>query len=226
MVSYGWVTAGVADAGLVRERGAVGSGDWELRVERSAWDFEALAIGAWGGGVVDGPKSDHSTYRGEAFGLLATLVFVDGMMKRGEWRGRLQHRLDNEAVVLKYNKDGKMATAYQRHEHSDPDVWAALYALKAIVGSRVQVMWQRSHPERRKAKAAWDRHDRGNDWSDAQADYALAAFDPVEERLQLVAPDMRRWGVAWLGQPVVSDVRKSMLAALKADKQLAEGALA
>ena len=81
-VSYGWVTAGVANQHLVREVGPPGSGMWRLDPGESAWDLTALEKGTWGGGVVDGPKEDHSTFRGEAFGLLATLVWLEG----SEWQ--------------------------------------------------------------------------------------------------------------------------------------------
>ena len=210
-VSYGWVTAGVANQHLVREVGAPGSGMWRLDPGESAWDLATLEKGTWGGGVVDGPKEDHSTFRGEAFGLLATLVWLEG----SEWQGRLEHRLDNEAVVNKYNADDALYTDYERCVYADPDVWAALFSLKARMGNRVKVLWQRSHPERRLARAMWDRHDRGNDMSDSQADRAMETFKPSDRRLQLVAPEEQGWGITWLGQMVVCDVRRIMMAALK-----------
>ena len=48
----------------------------------------------------------------------------------------------------------------------------------------------------------WDRHDRGNDWSDAKADRAMETITPTHQRLQLVAPEEQGWGVSWLGQLV------------------------
>ena len=133
--------------------------------------------------MIDGPSSDLTTFRGEAFGLLATLQYV----KVGGWAGRVQHRLDNEAVVMKFNKDQRLITAYQGCVHADSDVWTALYLLKEELGSRVQVVWQRSHPEQRLAKAMWTRHDTGNNWSDLLADKAQVTFLPSRQRLQLVS---------------------------------------
>ena len=104
------------------------------------------------------------TFRGEAFGLLAVLVWI----YYSEWQGRLDHRLDNEAVVHKFNRDDTLYTDYERCVYADPDVWAAIYKLKHQLGRRVQVRWQRSHPERRLSRAMWDRHDRGNDRSDGE----------------------------------------------------------
>jgi hypothetical protein len=49
----------------------------------SEWDLDTLEEGTWGGGVIDGPSSDLTTFRGEAFGLLATLQYV----KVGRWAG-------------------------------------------------------------------------------------------------------------------------------------------
>ena len=211
VVSYGWVTAGVANRHLVREVGTEGSGRWRLDPAQSAWDLETLEKGTWGGGVVDGPQEDHSTFRGEAFGLLAVLVWL----YYSEWQGRLDHRLDNEAVVHKYNRDDTLYTDYEKAVYADPDVWAAIYKLKHLLGVRVQVGWQRSHPERRLSRAMWNRHDRGNDWSDSRADRALESFTPTHQRLQLVDPEEQGWGVSWLGQLVVCDIRRVMSAALK-----------
>ena len=167
-----------------------------------------------GGGVIDGPSSDLTTFRGEAFGLLATLQYV----KDGKWTGRVQHRLDNEAVVMKFNKDQRLITAYQGCVHADSDVWAALYLLKEELGARIQVVWQRSHPEKRLAKAMWTRHDTGNNWSDLLADEAQATFTPGRQRLQLVSGQHCGWGVKWGGELVVAHVRETVLGALKAHK--------
>ena len=158
-VSYGWVTAGVANNHLVKAVGSEEEGGWRIDPAQSAWDLETLEQGTWGGGVVDGPQEDHSTFRGEAFGLLAVLVWL----YHSEWQGRLDHRLDNEAVVHKFNRDDTLYTDYEKCVYADPDVWAAIYKLKHQVGRRVQVRWQRNHPERRLSRAMWDRHDRGND---------------------------------------------------------------
>ena len=61
-----------------------GHGHWHLAQHDSEWDLGALEEGTWGGGVIDGPGSDLTTFRGEAFGLLATLRYT----KVGEWTGR------------------------------------------------------------------------------------------------------------------------------------------
>ena len=65
------------------------------------------------------------------------------------------------------------------------------------------------------ARAVWDRHDRGNDMPDSQADRAMGTFKPSDRRLQLVAPEGQGWGTTWLGQTVVCGVRRIMVAALK-----------
>ena len=130
---HGWLSAGCADAELVKEVSSDGSGHWHLSQTESEWDLNTLEEGTWGGGVIDGPSSDLTTFRGEAFGLLATLQYV----KVGGWAGRVQHRLDNEAVVMKFNKDQRLITAYQGCVHADSDVWTALYLLKEELGSRV-----------------------------------------------------------------------------------------
>ena len=120
-----------------------------------------------------------------------------------------------EMRSLKTNADDALYTDYERCVYADPDVWAALFSLKAKMGNRVKVLWQQSHPERRLARAMWDRHDRGNDMSDSQADRAMETFKPSDRRLQLVAPEEQGWGITWLGQTVVCDVRRIMMAALK-----------
>ena len=58
-------------------------------------------------------------------------------MKDGKWTGRVQHRLDNEAVVMKFNKGQRLITAYQSCVHADSDVWTALYLLKVELGTRI-----------------------------------------------------------------------------------------
>ena len=94
-----------------------------------------------------------------------------------------------------------------------------MFSVKARLGNRVRVLWQRSHLERRLARAMWDRHDRGNDMSDSQADSAMETFKPTDRRLQRVAPEEQGWGITcmitWLRQTVVCDVRRIMMAALK-----------
>ena len=60
----------------MRAVGPEGGGGWRIDPAQSAWDLETLEQGTWGGGVVDGPQEDHSTFRGEAFGLLAVLVWL------------------------------------------------------------------------------------------------------------------------------------------------------
>ena len=132
-----------------------------------------------------------------------------------EWQGRLEHRLDNEVVVNKYSANVALYTDYEQCVYADPDVWAALFSLEARLGNRVKVLWQRSHPERRLARVMWDRHDRGNDVSDSQADMAMERFKPTDRRPQLVAPEGQGWGTTWLGQTIVCDVERTMMAALK-----------
>ena len=147
--AYGWLSAGCADKGLVKEVSSDGSGHWHLSQTESEWDLNTLEEGTRGGGVIDGPNSYLTTFRGEVFGLLATLQYVEV----GGWAARVQHRLDNEAVVTKFNKDRRLVTAYQGCVHADSDLWIASYLLNEELGSRVQLVWQRSHLEQRLAKA-------------------------------------------------------------------------
>ena len=137
-VSYGWATAGIANNQLVRAVGPEGGGGWRIDPAQSAWDLETLEQGTWGGGVVDGPQEDRSTFRGEAFGLLAVLVWLYHSEWQGRLMGRLDHRLDNEAVVHKFNRDDTLYTDYERCVYADPDVWAAIYKLKHQLGQRVR----------------------------------------------------------------------------------------
>ena len=86
--------------------------------------------------MTDPGQTSLTTSKGEAFGLLATLQH----MTDDRWTGRVQHRFDNEAVVMKFNKDQRMTTAYQSCVRADADVWAALYLLKEELGNRIQVV--------------------------------------------------------------------------------------
>ena len=61
----------------------------------------------------------------------------------------------------------------------------------------------------------WDRRDRGNDMSDAHADMAMETLKPTDKRLHLLAPEEQGWGITWLGQTVVCDGRRIMMAVLK-----------
>ena len=74
--AYGWLAAGCADAWLVKEVPSDGSGHWHLSQLESEWDLNTLEESTWKGGVIDGPSSELTTFRGEAFGLLATLQYV------------------------------------------------------------------------------------------------------------------------------------------------------
>ena len=49
----------------------------------------------------------------------------------------------------KYNANDALYTDYERCVYADPDVWAALFSLKARLGNRAKVLWQRSHPKGR-----------------------------------------------------------------------------
>ena len=65
---------------------------------------------------------------------------------------------------------------------ADPDVWSLLFALKALLGVSFRLTWQRSHAEKRKCKAAYHRHNWGNDWSDVMADRAMANLHAGQDR--------------------------------------------
>jgi hypothetical protein len=105
---------------------------------------------------------------------------------------------------------------------ADADLWAALDRERALWEGRVQVRWTRSHPERRAQRAAWTRHDHGNNWADKQADDSLLALEHTLQedtaRLELVDPSAEgNWGVAWEGSRIITNVNKAIRAAISAD---------
>ena len=97
----------------------------------------------------------------------------------------------------------------------DPDVWSLMLTLKTLLGSRFRLTWQRSHPELRKMRSAYHRHNWGNMWSDELADNAMLALPAYDERPYLGSS--LAWGVRWCGELITKDLRKSILGALKAE---------
>jgi hypothetical protein len=160
VLSYGWLTAGLASPQCVIENA---DGSWDL--VNSDYDFADLRPGLWGGAIVQGPQKELTTYRGEAFGALGTMV---GTRLAG-YVGRLSITLDNEAVVNKFNARQPMVEEpSETGEHqldsapclddlADSDLWAAIDQERRRWGKRLRVQWNRSHPEKRKARAAWTR---------------------------------------------------------------------
>jgi len=71
VLSYGWLTAGVASERFIEERA---DGSWAL--VGSDDDFDDLRPGLWGGAIIQGPQKELTTYRGEAFGMLGTMIGV------------------------------------------------------------------------------------------------------------------------------------------------------
>ena len=209
-VSYAWLTLG-----MVAEESM--EGRMVLRDQQAELDFRDMRVGLWGGGVMHGPPEDMSTYRGEAYGLLATMIGLrrEGWLSKG---GGVVHSLDNKADANKYNKiTDEEASEEEAREGADADLWTAIRREQIKWGGKFKVRWQRSHPERRKAAAAWTRHEHGNTQADKLADAAMEAFETRRERIQLVDPEDTGWAVLWQGELIVSDTKKTMLAALKAD---------
>lgn len=225
VLSYGWLTAGLADPQLVEDRP---DGTWE--VMNSDDDFGDLRPGLWGGAIVQGPKQELTTYRGEAMGALGVMAGV----RMSGYPGRLVVTLDNKAVVDKFDgrqiilhgssgpMEDERPSAPCLDDLADSDLWAEIDAERRRWGGRLKLKWIRSHPENRKAKVAWTRHEHANSWSDWQADDIREA-DPegtrgIGDRFQLApASGTGAWGVAWQGERIVSGVNKAIRAALKAD---------
>jgi hypothetical protein len=211
-LSYGWLTAGVADPGLTSTSDPTA---WPA-LASTELDFSDLTRGAWGGGVVGGPQSDHSTARGEAFGVLAVLLFTDTLLRTGAIppTARVWSFCDNKGDVDRFNGTPDVLGDHDL-TGADPDMWALLFALKKRLGPCFRLTWQRSHPERRKQRVAYHRHNWGNDWSDELADRALTALRASPDRMHL-GPALE-WGAAWEGQLIVKDMRRSLRKALMAE---------
>jgi hypothetical protein len=165
--------------------------------------------GAWGGGVVDGPQNNLNTYRREAFGLFAALIVAYSRVRCKVWA-----LLDNESGVNKFNGEPDV---YGQHDLSgvDPDLRSLIFALRESLGTRFKLSWQQSHLERRKVQQAYHRHNVGNMWADEIADQSMACFDAKEQRIGL--GKHLTWSVAWGGELIVQDIRKSLAAALKSE---------
>jgi hypothetical protein len=229
VLSYGWLTAGLASTHCIEEQA---TGGWSL--VQSDDDFHDLRPGLWGGAIVQGPQKELTTYRGEALGALGLIM---GVRAEG-FIGRLMVTLDNKAVVDNFNGRGTAvaepnapgpqhrltdrACAPCLDDLADSDVWMAMDAERRLWGNRLRMQWGRSHPEKRKAKAAWSRHEHANSWADLQADDIRDA-DPrgtkgLSDKVKL-APDTGpgAWGIAWQGERVITSVNKAIRAALKAD---------
>ena len=97
--------------------------------------------------------------------------------------------------------------------YSDSDVWFALSEMKRQYGKRLQVDWQRSHPERRAMRSAWDRHEHGNDASDKMAGRAMQHFVEAVSPATLCDPEHRGLGIVWSGEEIVGKVRGTLLLA-------------
>ena len=171
-------------------------------------DFADLRAGAYGGGVVHGPQSDLTTYRGEAMGVMAVMLYTINCLPRGM---RVWALCDNESVCDTFNMAPGLRGDYDLRG-CDPDVWSVLYKLKEQLGASFRLTWQRSHPELRKAKSAWTRHEHGNAWSDKVADWTMDTFTPAAERLEM---GELSWGVSCGGEAVINNVRKSIKAAIQ-----------
>jgi hypothetical protein len=210
-VSYGWVTAGLCDPLLTDPTDPL---TWPY-VSDTELDFQSLERGAWGGGRVSGPQLDMSTSRGEAFGVLAVMLFYYSLLGRPDTPPTLRvwSFCDNKGVCDRFNGDPDVHGDYD--PGIDPDLWSLLFHLKGVLGSRFRLTWQRSHPELRKARAAYHRHNWGNLWSDVLADRAMLSIPAFDDRPHLGSS--LAWGVKWGGELITKDIRKSMLAALKAE---------
>ncbi len=91
-------------------------------------------------GCVNGGTGTNSSYRSEAYGILAGLrfSFVPGLA------GNIKHILDNEADFRVYQnctERGSSLTCSQ-------GVWDEIIWYKQAIGPRYQVVWRRGHAER------------------------------------------------------------------------------
>ena len=211
-LSYGWLFGGLADPSLSDAHCAP---SWPSR-ESTEDDRYQLSQGDWGGGVVQGPAQDKTTYRGEAFGVLALLVRSVVLLGRSETPKSLRvwAFCDNEAVCNRFNLlhgEQEMGDC----TGADPDLWALIFRLKDHLGGSFRLSWQRSHPELRKHRNAFHRHNWGNTWSDEVAELAMAALDDSGEGCAL--GDALTWGVRWGEDLVTNNIRRSLRQALMAD---------
>ena len=162
--------------------------------------------------------------------MLGTMIGV----REAGYPGRLLVTLDNKAVVDNFNNrapivDDPMgtmmnetATAPCLDDLADSDLWAAIDTERRLWQGRIKVQWNRSHPETRKAKSAWTRHEHANAWSDWQADDIRDADADgtrgLRDRIRL-APTSGKgaWGILWQGERIITSVNRAIRAALKAD---------
>ena len=94
--------------------------------------------GSSGGATLQGPQhhqqASHRRTAGvaevtaHAVALLGPVAteYAGKVDQGSEWPGRLEHRLDNEAVVNKYNADDALYTDYERCVYADPDICTRL----------------------------------------------------------------------------------------------------
>ena len=108
---------------------------------------------------------------------------------------------DNKAVADRWNNrrpqvleelESKQHSAPCLDDLADSDLWAAIDREIALWGGRLKLLWNRGHPEKRKHKTSWTRHEHGNSWSDIQADDAREALvhklEGSTSRMELVDP--------------------------------------
>ena len=213
-LAYGWVTGGTSDPDILTDDGP----DKWPSLDATKKDFSLLVRGAWGGGIVSGPQSDMSTSRGEAFGVLAMMVHVTELLSDGliPPTTRVWSFCDNKGVCDRFNTDPDVHGEYD--VGIDPDLWALMLALKTRLRGNFRLTWQRSHPERRKQRAAYHRHNWGNLWSDVLADRAMEVLHGSDKRPYL-GPALV-WGIKWGDELITKDIRKTMKKALMSESFL------
>ena len=169
--------------------------------------YNHLDSGAWGlvlctrdkvecfSGCANGGIGTNSSYRTEAYGILAglRLVFVSGLA------GDIKHILDNEAVSRVYQdceNRGSSLTCSQ-------DVWDEIIWYKRAIGPRYKVFWRRGHAERRGPIVHIE------DCANHLADGLAAAGYTSHVDIRHYFSHSRRWHVRMGGRRHFDDIRNS-----------------
>ena len=146
-------------------------------------------------GRVDGGIWRNSSYRSEAYGLLAGLQYAywSGIL------GDVRHILDNDSVVRVYQdcetRNFKLTCSQ--------DVWDEIIWYKRAIGSRYKVSWRRGHPEDRGPILHIE--DRANHLADGLTKVGYETAVDMRHYFQ----HSRRWHVRMGGLRHFDDIRSS-----------------
>ena len=208
----GWCLGHSDYAGVVHERCRWGGGLDALRAADtficSDGSYDQFGSGAWGlvvcqqssvklsAGRVDPGPGTNSSYRSEAYGLLAGMRWT----YHHDVQGDILHVLDNEAVTRVFQNCMERGPSLVCSQ----DVWDEIIWLKGRMGERYRVEWRRGHAEDRGSLESVE--DRANHLADglAKAGYE-AAFD-----LRRTFSHGRRWHIRLGGLRHFDDVLSSV----------------